>query len=113
MLKKGLAAGLPIKQETLTALDAAIDPDTKIGRNFDPIRNRPREVLLDDRIHYTVSRRPGNEHNNPPDKALASEQGPSAWGLVGSPRGGKTTLFNGEPQKSCLCNLPELNKYKK
>ena len=37
------------------------------------------------------------------DVSPASEQVPSAWGFVGSPRGrlssrGKTTLFNGEPK---------------
>ncbi|MGH7774075.1 MAG: phospholipase effector Tle1 domain-containing protein, partial [Candidatus Binatia bacterium] len=74
MLKKGLAVGLPIKQEALAELDIAINPEAKIGRNFDPISNRPRDLRPDDRIHYTVSRRPGDGHNNPP--ANAPVEGP-------------------------------------
>lgn len=70
MMKKAIAVGLSIKREVLLALDAEIDTSAEISRNLDPIKNKPRGVGSGDRIHYTVSYRPGNEHVNPPRDAL-------------------------------------------
>jgi uncharacterized protein (DUF2235 family) len=63
MLKKARTVGCPINRDALAALDALVDPQASIGRNLDPITNRPRDVRATDRAHYTVSPRP--EHNNP------------------------------------------------
>lgn len=67
MLKKALAVGCPINRDALAALDALVDLQANISRNLDPIKNRPRDLRASDRVHYTVSPRPG--HNNPPPGA--------------------------------------------
>lgn len=63
MLRKARAAGLPIKEAAITTRDAKIDPAAKLRPPTDLIPNEYRGFLKDDRLHYSVSERPG--HNNP------------------------------------------------
>jgi hypothetical protein len=65
MLRKAIASGLPMATDCIAASCARIDVDGRISKNFDPIRNRPREPKVDDAFHYSVAARPG--HVNPPD----------------------------------------------
>jgi hypothetical protein len=65
MLRKAIATGLPMATDAVTTGCARADPAGKIGVNFDPIRNRPREPKPGDRYHYTVSVRP--HCVNPPE----------------------------------------------
>jgi hypothetical protein len=65
MLRKAIASGLPMAADCIGTSCKRINIDGKIGDNFDPIRNRPREPKADDRFHYTVTVRP--KHVNPPD----------------------------------------------
>jgi uncharacterized protein (DUF2235 family) len=65
MLRKAIASGLPMAADCIGTSCKRINIDGKIGDNFDPIRNRPREPKPDDRFHYTVTTRP--KHVNPPD----------------------------------------------
>ena len=65
MLRKAIAAGLPMQTDCVGTGCARVNIDGKIGENFDKILSRPREPKPDDRFHYTVSNRP--RHVNPPD----------------------------------------------
>jgi len=64
MLKKAVIAGLPVRADAIETITADMDPDARIGRNFDPIENAPRKVKAKDRMHYTVSAR--RDCVNPP-----------------------------------------------
>jgi hypothetical protein len=65
MLHKALASGLPMSAGCVAATCTRADVNGRIGENFDPIRNRPREPKADDRFHYTVAAR--ERHVNPPE----------------------------------------------
>jgi uncharacterized protein (DUF2235 family) len=65
MLRKAMAAGLPMQTDCVGTGCARANIDGEVGENFDKILSRPREPKPDDRFHYTVSSRP--RHVNPPD----------------------------------------------
>lgn len=65
MLNKAIASGLPMIAGCVNSSCGRADVEGKVGVNFDPIRNRPREPKKDDRFHYTVATRA--KHVNPPD----------------------------------------------
>jgi uncharacterized protein (DUF2235 family) len=79
MLHKAIASGLPMKTDCIATSCARVDIEGRIGDNFDPIRNRPREPKADDRFHYTVSAR--QRHVNPPDPCTRETEQlePTAW----------------------------------
>jgi uncharacterized protein (DUF2235 family) len=72
MLNKAIASGLPMATGCVAASCARADVQGKIGENFDPIRNRPREPKSEDRFHYTVAARA--RHVNPPDPCVRETQ---------------------------------------
>lgn len=65
MMRKAVAVGLPLDRTAVAALDASIDPAAAVHKNPDVIKNRKRELRPNDRVHYTVSLRAGDELNNP------------------------------------------------
>jgi len=65
MLRKAKAAGLPIKNDAISCLDANIDAAAKIRPSEDLIPNEFRGFLKGDRFHHAVSERV--DHNNPPN----------------------------------------------
>jgi hypothetical protein len=72
MLRKAIAAGLPMKANCVDTSCTRLDVNGKIGDNFDLILSRPREPKKEDRFHYTVSPRP--RHVNPPDPFTAETE---------------------------------------
>jgi uncharacterized protein (DUF2235 family) len=80
MLRKALASGLPMVADCVSTACTRASIDGKIGDNFDPIHNRPREPKPDDRFHYTVATRA--KHVNAPDPCTR-----------------ETELLEGEPWK--------------
>src|SRR5690242_9162447 len=65
MLRKAMASGLDMNDGCIEKYCTRIDVNGKIGSNFDPIHNRPREPKDGHRYHYTVAMRP--KCVNPPD----------------------------------------------
>jgi uncharacterized protein (DUF2235 family) len=63
MLRKAIKAGLPIRPGSDRMLDAKIDPNAKVSKNKDLIKNGPREIKTGDLVHYSVTNREG--HVNP------------------------------------------------
>ncbi len=68
MLRKAIASGLPMATDCVGTSCTRASIDGRIGDNFDPIRNRPREPKPGDRFHYTVATR--SKHVNPPDPCM-------------------------------------------
>jgi uncharacterized protein (DUF2235 family) len=68
MLRKATAAGLPIDQAELALLK--VDPNAALVEPTDPRVDPLRQVEPDDRIHYTVTPRPGGRCNNPADDCV-------------------------------------------
>jgi uncharacterized protein (DUF2235 family) len=66
MLKKAVAVGLPIVPSAVASAQAGVNPQAPIGKDLDPLQDKPRAVNAGDRVHYTVSARSGHEYNNPP-----------------------------------------------
>ena len=68
MLHKAHACGLPVEEPHLLTAAAARKADAPVKfAGFDPLKNRPRDVLADDLVHYTVSIPCGNgEYRDPP-----------------------------------------------
>jgi hypothetical protein len=64
MLRKAQASGLPMAADCIASC-ARADVEGRIGKNFDPIRNRAREPKTGDLFHYTVAAR--DRHVNPPE----------------------------------------------
>jgi uncharacterized protein (DUF2235 family) len=79
MLNKAIASGLPMTPGCVGASCTRADVAGRIGDNFDPIRNRPREPKPDDRFHYTVATR--DRHVNPPEPCTRETEllEPTAW----------------------------------
>lgn len=68
MMKKAIAAGLPLKPEAVPAPEAT-NPDAPIKPPLDIIKQEFREVKAADRVHFTVKPRDPAKHNNPPPEA--------------------------------------------
>lgn len=82
MLRKAIACGLPIAPASVNAAAAGGAPATKTKWPRDVIKNRKRDILKGDRVHYTVSTTNDKECNDPPgscpveskaDEALAQK----------------------------------------
>jgi hypothetical protein len=65
MLRKAIAAGLPIKDTAIAAHEDKINPEAPLRPPKDFIPNEYRGFLQGDRFHYTIKARP--DCNNPPD----------------------------------------------
>jgi uncharacterized protein (DUF2235 family) len=89
MLRKARAAGLPIKDAIITSRDPRIDPTAALRLAKDLIPNEHRGFLKGDRLHYTVTERPG--HNNPPGELLRETEQAEAEALR------TRSLARGEP----------------
>lgn len=79
MLKKARAAGLPLDEGAIEALDAAVDLGAPLREPKDPIKNRRRKVTVKDTFHYTVDHRTDKRYTNrvpgADEETLADEEG--------------------------------------
>src|SRR5206468_2778334 len=66
MLRKAIAAGLPIKETAIAAHESKINVEAPLCPPRDFIPNEYRGFLKGDRFHYTVTARPN--HHNPPSE---------------------------------------------
>ena len=65
MLRKAAAAGLPVDQVRLLESSTASKPDTAIQWPRDFVKNTPRDIGKDDRVHYTVGKGTHPDCNDP------------------------------------------------
>lgn len=68
MLRKAVAAGLPVDCAEAAKLKAA--PNAPLKEPKDIVENLLRKLQPGDRFHYTVAARPGSRCNNPPAECL-------------------------------------------
>jgi hypothetical protein len=68
MLRKAIAAGLPIKATAIAAHESKVNLEAPLHPPRDVIPNEYRGFLKGDRFHYTVKARPN--HHNPPDRCV-------------------------------------------
>lgn len=74
MLRKATACGLPIDLARVNAAAAGCDSATKTKWPRDLFKNRKRDVLEDDRVHYTVTTTNDKECNDPPGSCAAENK---------------------------------------
>ena len=72
MLRKAIAAGLPIKETAIAAHQSKINLEAPLHPPRDFIPNEYRGFLKGDRFHYTVNARP-NHHNLPNECVYETE----------------------------------------
>lgn len=64
-----MQCGLDIEANRLQHCEALRDAAAPISKNFDPVADRKRRILLTDRVHESVGPRGsagGRDHNDPP-----------------------------------------------
>jgi len=74
MLRKAIAAGLPIDPSRADSEAATINPDADIKEPTDIIKGRLRTFKPKDRFHYTVKARTGSRFNNPPSGSVSESE---------------------------------------
>lgn len=68
MLRRAQGCGLPIDTRDISTHEARRDARASISKNFDPVKDPKREVLVTDLVHESVNprgRADGREHNDP------------------------------------------------
>jgi hypothetical protein len=67
MLRKAAASGVPIKASAVTLAANGCVPASAVRWPDDPIKNRKRSFLPNDRFHYTVTISGDVSLNDPPE----------------------------------------------
>ena len=54
MLEKALEKFIPIDEDAISTFKADVDATVPLHENLDPIKNKPRDILPNDKFHFSI-----------------------------------------------------------